>query len=313
MRLFVAVTDNDWFALHASLNRVDEVNFWRPSPKACFKALQPGELLLFKLHAPVNFIAGGGFFVRFHQLPVNLAWETFGEANGVRSLDEMRQRIAFYRRTPILPNENPNIGCIMLAEPFFWPQDAWIECPEDFKLNTVQGKGYDSETGTGRDLWNEVSERLQLYGARHLVEGTAALAAIESKGYGKPQIVLPRLGQGLFRILVTDAYQKRCAITGERTLPVLDAAHIKPYKVIQKHEVSNGLLIRSDLHRLFDDGYLTMDPVEHRVVVSKRIKEEFENGRDYYGLEGMRIREPSEPWAKPGVENLEYHAHEVFR
>jgi putative restriction endonuclease len=313
MRLFVAVTDNEWFALHASRNHVDEVNFWRPSSDAGFKALQPGELLLFKLHAPMNFIAGGGFFVRFHQLPVNLAWETFGEANGVRSLDDMRQRIAFYRRTPILPNENPNIGCIMLAEPFFWPQDAWIECPEDFKLNTVQGKGYDSETGTGRNLWNEVSQRLQLYSASQLAQGTAALAAIESNGYGKPQIVLPRLGQGLFRVLVTDAYEKRCVITGERTLPVLDAAHIKPYKVIQKHQVSNGLLMRSDLHRLFDNGYLTIDPLEHRVVVSKRIREEFENGRHYYELEGMRIREPNEPWAKPGAENLEYHAHEVFR
>lgn len=71
--------------------------------------------------------------------------------------------------------------------------------------------------------------------------------------------------------------------------------------------------MRSDLHRLFDDGYLTIDPLERRVVVSKRIKEEFENGRDYYGLEGTRIREPNEPWAKPGADNLEYHAHEVFR
>ena len=54
MRLFVAVTDNDWFRPHASLNRVDEVNFWRPSSEAGFKALQPGELLLFKLHAPMG-------------------------------------------------------------------------------------------------------------------------------------------------------------------------------------------------------------------------------------------------------------------
>jgi putative restriction endonuclease len=105
-----------------------------------------------------------------------------------------------------------------------------------------------------------------------------------------------------------------CQYGENRTVtPVLDAAHIKPYKLIQKHEVSNGLLMRSDLHRLFDDGYLTIDPLERRVVVSKRIKEEFENGRDYYGLEGTRIRKPNEPWAKPGADNLEYHAHEVFR
>src|SRR4051794_34182218 len=98
MRLFVAVTDNDWFTFLEPRDRVDEVNFWRPSPDATFKALQASELLLFKLHAPLNFIAGGGFFVRFHQLPVNLAWDTFREANGVHSLSEMRQRIAFYRR-----------------------------------------------------------------------------------------------------------------------------------------------------------------------------------------------------------------------
>jgi hypothetical protein len=69
MRLYVAVTDKDWFALHASKPEVEEVNFWRPSPDATFKALQPGELLLFKLHSPDNFIVGGGFFTRFLQLP----------------------------------------------------------------------------------------------------------------------------------------------------------------------------------------------------------------------------------------------------
>ena len=261
----------------------------------------------------MNFIAGGGFFVRFHQLPVNLAWETFKEANGVRSLIEMRQRIAFYRRMPILASENPLIGCIMLAEPFFWPREAWIPCPEDFKLNTVQGKGYDSETGTGRELWNAVSARIEAQTPALLEPGTAALAAVESRGYGKPQIILPRLGQGLFRIVVTDAYERRCAITGERTLPVLDAAHIKLYTVVQRHEISNGLLMRSDLHRLFDDGYLTIDPTERRLIVSKRIKEEFENGREYYRLEGTQLREPAATWARPSAENLDFHAREVFR
>jgi putative restriction endonuclease len=96
-------------------------------------------------------------------------------------------------------------------------------------------------------------------------------------------------------------------------LPVLDAAHIKPYTVVQRHEISNGLLLRSDLHRLFDEGYLTIDPSERRVVVSKRIREEFENGKDYYRLEGSRIREPIEAWARPSAENLEFHAHFMFR
>ncbi len=85
MRLLVAVTDYDWFRLHAAKPSVEEVNFWRPSPTASFKALSIGEPLLFKLHSPRNFIAGGGFFTKFVHLPLRLAWETFGEGNGVRS------------------------------------------------------------------------------------------------------------------------------------------------------------------------------------------------------------------------------------
>lgn len=312
MRLYVAVTDNDWFALHASKSEVEEVNFWRPSPEATFKALHPGELLLFKFHAPENFIAGGGSFTRFLQLPVNLAWATFGEANGVRSLSEMRERIAYYRRSSITAHEDPTIGCIMLAEPYFWNRADWISCPVDFKLNTVAGKGYDSETETDKELWNAVSERLMRSRTEVLEPGTATSAAIETRGYGKPQIVLPRLGQGLFRILITDAYSRRCAVTEERTLPVLEAAHIKPYALAKRHELSNGLLLRSDLHRLFDEGYLTVDPQNRQVVVSKRIKEQFENGKDYYKLEGRVIREPSEPWERPSAENLEYHVYSVF-
>jgi putative restriction endonuclease len=69
MRIFVAITDQDWFDLHTSRAQVEEVNFWRPSPTVNFKALQPGELMLFKLHSPLNFITGGGFFTRFLHLP----------------------------------------------------------------------------------------------------------------------------------------------------------------------------------------------------------------------------------------------------
>ena len=107
MRLFVAVTDNDWFSLHASKKTVEEVNFWRPSPDASFKALEPAEILLFKLKSPNDAIAGGGFFTRFLQMPINMAWETFGEANGVASLPEFRSRIARIRNVTIQPHRQP--------------------------------------------------------------------------------------------------------------------------------------------------------------------------------------------------------------
>lgn len=313
MRLYVAVTDKDWFDLHASKPNVDEVNFWTPSSKTGFAALAPSELLLFKLHSPLSFIVGGGFFVRFLRLPVNLVWRTFGEANGVRSLDEMRARVSRYRRTPITGKDNPEIGCIMLAEPFFWPQEAWIPAPTDFHLNVVRGKGYSADSDTGRDLWLQVEDRLKQLAATAIDDQSATAAAIHSGGYGKPQQALPRLGQGLFRTLIADSYERRCAISGERTLPVLEAAHIKPFRIVQRHELPNGLLLRSDLHTLFDEGYITVDPKERRVAVSPRIKEEFSNGRDYYALHGRQLREPVNTLARPSAEYLDYHSTEVFR
>ena len=66
--------------------------------EALTRALEPGELFLFKLHAPRNFIVGGGVFAYENSLRCSLAWEAFGESNGASSLGEMRARIAKYRR-----------------------------------------------------------------------------------------------------------------------------------------------------------------------------------------------------------------------
>jgi putative restriction endonuclease len=106
------------------------------------------------------------------------------------------------------------------------------------------------ESGTGLILWRQIAPRLDQAKIKTL--GPATIAAQESSRFGKSVIVTPRLGQGSFRVLVTDAYRYRCAITSERTLPVLEAAHIRPYATGGKHALSNGLLLRSDLHRLFD-------------------------------------------------------------
>jgi putative restriction endonuclease len=112
--------------------------------------------------------------------------------------------------------------------------------------------------------------------------------------YGEPTLIRPRLGQGLFRVAVTDAYSRRCAVTRERTLPVLEAAHIKPFAAGGDHEVANGLLLRRDLHVLFDRGYVTVTP-DYRFEVSRRIREEFENGRDYYVLHGKMSKSHARP------------------
>ena len=92
-------------------------------------------------------------------------------------------------------------------------------------------------------------------------------------------LVRPRLGQGTFRVAVTDAYSRACAVTGEHSLPVLEAAHIRPYALTGPHDINNGLLLRADLHRLFDLGYLTVTP-DHALHVSERLKADYDNGRE---------------------------------
>lgn len=114
-------------------------------------------------------------------------------------------------------------------------------------------------------------------------------------------------------VLVTEAYGRRCAITGEKTLPVLEAAHVQPYASGGPHEVSNGLLLRSGLHRLYDQGYIAVDPEDRRLLVSGRIREEFQNGRHYYALEGQRIADPQGTFAPVTHERLLYHAQHVYR
>ena len=79
-------------------------------------------------------------------------------------------------------------------------------------------------------------------------------------------------------------------MTGERSLPALEAAHIRAHAAEGPNRTRNGLLLRADIHRLFDDGYVTVDP-DLRFMVNRRLHEEFENGRVYYALDGGTPRD----------------------
>ena len=305
INLVIAVTDGDWFDQLRAMPDLPEVNFWAPSG-ASFKALQPGELFLFKLHAPRNVIVGGGVFAHANTMPWSLAWQAFGLANGARSAEEMRARIARYRRTdPADRQPDFTIGCRILTQPFFLPEAAWIPVPPSWRPNIVSLKTYNTDDPEGLALWEAMAYRLQ-------APPTPAGLAEPMARFGEPQLVRPRLGQGAFRILVTDLYQRRCAITREKTLPALEAAHIRPYADGGAHEASNGLLLRRDIHSLFDAGYVTVTP-DLKFEVSRRIKEEFENGRHYYALHGQAIEPPADARRRPDPAALAWHNSERYR
>ena len=303
MNAFVAVTDKDWFTHLQADRNLDEVNFWQPSAAGAFQALDSGGPFLFKLHSPDDFIVGGGFFSYWTKLRASFAWEAFGIKNGASTLEEMRDRIERYRRSRPSPGEDYEIGCILLQQPFFLTREEWLPVPE-WSPNIVRGKSYDLAIEPGRKLWSEIQLRLQARAG--FVAGEAPVPR-----YGEPILVQPRLGQGSFRVIVTDAYGRRCAVTGEKALPVLIAAHIRPFAEGGEHRVDNGLLLRSDIHILFDRGYVTVTP-QYRLQVSGRLKTDFDNGEEYIAWRGQQISVPPTPEHRPKPEFLAWHNENRF-
>lgn len=308
MTVYVGLTDYDWYDHLQTASELDEANFWRPSGAQAFRALQPGELFLFKLHGQRREIVGGGFFARFVRLPVSVAWDYFGEKNGAATLDEMTRRVMRYSSAlaarPLEARHAHLIGCVLLEQIFFLAQTEWIAEPADWGAHTQQGKSYPAESTTAQSLVAAVSQ--------HIAGERLVLAENSAPRYGKPQLVEPRLGQGSFRAAVLDAYGGQCAVTGDRVTHVLEASHIQPFAVGGPHVVPNGLLLRSDLHTLYDRGYLTVTP-DYRLAVSRALQDEFDNGREYLTLSGASIQLPARPKDQPDRSLLAWHGSAIFR
>ena len=314
MTFYVGVTDNNWFDYLRDVTPED-VNFWQPGGATVFKAIKPGAPFLFKLKSPRNAIGGVGFFSSHSFLPVSVAWEVFGGRNGMSTLEQFKESINKYRSVKKV-TANPMIGCIVLTNPVFFTEEDWIEVPSNWARSIVQGKSYSTQETVGRKLWEQVADMIykyQLNADETVSEESIVLSEPELPQYGKSILTRVRVGQGAFRVLITNAYQRRCAISGEKTLPVLDAAHIKPYAQSGPHSVTNGLLLRTDIHKLFDSGYVTVTN-QHKVEISGRIKEEYENGRDYYKFHGKSLMSlPLSPHDSPSREYLEWHNQNIYR
>ncbi len=130
--------------------------------------------------------------------------------------------------------------------------------------------------------------------------------------YGDHTLIRLRLGQGAFRIMVTDIYERRCAVTQERALPTLEAAHIRPVAEGGEHRVNNGVLLRADVHKLFDRGYVTVTP-DYKFRVSRQLKDKFHNGEHYFRLRNQTIWVPAHSEDRPARERLEWHNDKVFK
>ncbi len=302
MNIYVGITDDNWYNFLQNI-QPHEVNFWQPKGSRNFKAIKEGELFLFKLHSPNNYIVGGGIFIRQFFLPISLVWDAFGLKNGTPTQDDFEKSIYQYRGTSRRIEPDPEIGCLILSSPFFFEKSDWLPMPENWPKSGIQtGKTYNTDTIEGKQLYENIQTRLN----------SNLLVSEEAIRYGKSQIIVPRLGQGSFRIIVTEAYNRRCAVTGEKTLPVLNASHIKPYSKEGPHLIHNGLLLRQDVHTLFDRGYITITE-DHIIEVSKKIKEDYGNGKECYAFHGKElVNLPLKKADQPAKEFLQWHNENIY-
>lgn len=301
MRGFVGITDGDWAGFLRAI-AATEVNFWLPSPDVGFAALKPGEPFLFKTHHPDNRIVGGGFFEHFTRLRTSEAWDFMGTANGCPDLPTMVRRVSKYRSGQ--QDRDPYIGCVFLNDVVFFDDAACPPGPESMAKNLVRGKCY---TLDGQD-----SEIERAFGM--LLADARPIGQVVSLGptLGTLRLSTQRLGQGGFKALMLDLYEERCAITGHKIRPTLEAAHIKSVAAGGEHRADNGLLLRADVHKMFDSGYVTVD-TQWRLRVSPLLREEFGNGEEFYAAEGNPIRLPRRRAARPNSEFLQWHGDVVFK
>ena len=310
----VAVTDKRWSDFLGARPHLTEANFWTPSSIG-FRALTTGEPMLFKTHAPHNRLVGGGFLSGFVTLRVSEAWRFFGEGNGRAAQSQVLEDVNGYRKGQGKAwDPDPVIGCILLRNIFFAPSGANLPAPPEFSRGGIQRyKRYDLTEPVNDHIASALGQ-LETTARPDLAWPDDLQLDVAGPVVGTPRLTTPRVGQSAFKALVLGAYQRHCAITGSRIEPVLEAAHIRPVKDGGIHRVDNGMLLRSDVHKLFDDGYLGVDD-RLRLRVSPRLKSEFGNGVEFYERErvGHTISVPEHRRLRPERDALTWHMDTVFK
>jgi putative restriction endonuclease len=173
--------------------------------------------------------------------------------------------------------------------------------PDDFVPHVGQGKRYSLDKGEGRRLVKECLTRARRMAASdRIADGPV--------DYGTALAPRPRLGPLSSAAAVFDAYDRRCAVTGEASVPALTAVRIRELPGAAGFPVSNAILLRADIARLFEAGYLTITP-ESFLRVSATLRKASD---DYAALDGRPVRIPRDASLRPMVESLWWHNETKF-
>lgn len=310
--IYVANTDNEWFDFLKARSPLEDVNFWKPSPQS-FRAIDEGQLFVFRLKSPRNKIGGYGVLASSINVPIQLAWDSFGDRNGSPSMTHMIASIRKYRNGEQVTPQTL-VGCRVLTSPVFFEPHEWFSVPPDWSSNIVTGKVYNTESGHGARLLGELGARTRkdlVFGKGREESKNGGFSEAEQARYGTPVLIAPRLGQGAFRIKIAEVYNFECALSDTKVLPALEAAHIRPYSDGGAHTLPNGIFLRRDIHSVLDAGFATLTD-DLRFHVSNKITEVFNNGNEYKRLHGKSLKIPVLEQNRPSIECVRWHQSERY-
>jgi putative restriction endonuclease len=285
----ISPTDIEWFKFLRTEGLNSEINFWTPTPWNVSR-LASGDKLYFMLKSPIRKIGGYGQFVEYKNMSVNDAWNKYGFKNGCTSKQELIERLDKYKASNSSDERSvtdSEIGCIVLTNAVYYDDDKFLDLDNyeiDFSRFIVKIKYYNA------------NDPLEIATQSTLKEFELLPTTIEK--LKKSRLVTERKGQGNFRAIITTAYSNKCCITSETTPELLEAAHIQPYFDENSNHVKNGLLLRVDLHKLYDNGLLYIDE-SFKIYISPEVKSEF-----YRKLNGTTIRLPENNNLHPSKEAL---------
>lgn len=286
----ISPTDKDWFKFLRKEGLNSEINFWTPTPWNISR-LSSGDRLYFILKSPIRKIGGYGEFVEYKNMSVGEAWNKFGLRNGCDSKEELIDRLSKYKTLHSSDERNvvdSEIGCIVLTNSLFYDDDNFLDLRNysiDFSINIVKIKYF----------WGEDPLTVDT----SLVSNEFKLIPSSVQKEKKTRLVTERKGQGGFKGIISEAYSNKCCITNETIPELLEAAHIQPYINEKSNHVKNGLLLRIDLHKLYDNGLIYIDKL-FKVHVSPLVKGEY-----YQNLNGATIRLPKDKSKYPSIAALE--------
>ncbi len=274
----VAPTDLIWFEYLKTHCLIDDINFWTPSDWRV-KSLHPGDKFIFKLKGKDDRAGGYGTFVEYKYQSLDATWKEFGTRNGFDCKSDFYQAIGGYQA-----QASSKCGCIVLTDVVFFDSPISLSSVGiNFSRQVVKFKTctqpfpFDSTTTPQLSSFN--------------------LVATSNKNK-KSQLATYREGQGQFHTEVCAAYGKRCCISCETIPELLQAAHIQDYINKDSNHIQNGLLLRIDLHKLFDSGLLYIDD-QYYVHVSSLVASPY-----YQQYNGKKITLPSNPSAWPSKDAL---------